>query len=65
MLNLGGPANINEVYPFLQRLFSDPEIIRLPAQQWTSAWIAKRRTPKVQKQYEQIGGGSPIRYLHI
>ena len=23
--------------------------------------IAKRRTPKIQKQYEQIGGGSPIK----
>ena len=24
-------------------------------------WIAKRRTPKIQKQYQKIGGGSPIR----
>jgi protoheme ferro-lyase len=24
-------------------------------------WIAKRRTPKIQKQYAEIGGGSPIR----
>lgn len=24
-------------------------------------WIAKRRTPKIQEQYEKIGGGSPIR----
>lgn len=23
-------------------------------------WIAERRTPKVQKRYEEIGGGSPI-----
>ncbi len=23
--------------------------------------IAKRRTPKIQKQYDQIGGGSPIK----
>jgi protoheme ferro-lyase len=24
-------------------------------------WIAKRRTPKIQDQYSQIGGGSPIK----
>lgn len=24
-------------------------------------WIAKRRTPKIQDQYKQIGGGSPIK----
>lgn len=24
-------------------------------------WIAKRRTPKIQEQYAQIGGGSPIK----
>ncbi len=24
-------------------------------------FIAKRRTPKIQKQYSQIGGGSPIK----
>lgn len=23
-------------------------------------WIAKRRTPEVQKKYREIGGGSPI-----
>ena len=24
-------------------------------------WIARRRTPKIQKQYSRIGGGSPIK----
>ena len=26
-----------------------------------AAWIARRRTPKIQIQYEKIGGGSPIK----
>ena len=26
-----------------------------------AAWIARRRTPKIQEQYEKIGGGSPIK----
>lgn len=24
-------------------------------------WIARRRTPTIQKRYQEIGGGSPIR----
>lgn len=24
-------------------------------------WIARRRTPKIQGQYQKIGGGSPIK----
>ena len=26
-----------------------------------AAWIARRRTPKIQEQYKKIGGGSPIK----
>ncbi|KAI8847723.1 ferrochelatase, mitochondrial-like protein [Chytridium lagenaria] len=29
---------------------------------YLAPWIAKRRTPKIQNQYSQIGGGSPIKY---
>lgn len=35
MLNMGGPASVPEVRPFLDRLFSDGEIIQLgPFQKW-------------------------------
>eukprot|EP00741_Cyanophora_paradoxa_P014611 tig00020816_g14091.t1 len=61
MMNLGGPSHADEVHPFLLRLFSDREIIQLPVQRYLSRWIAKRRTPKIIDQYNQIGGGSPIR----
>jgi ferrochelatase len=60
MMNLGGPKNPDEVEPFLLRLFEDREIIQLPVQRFMGPWIAKRRTPKVRKLYEGIGGGSPI-----
>ena len=60
MLNLGGPATLDAVQPFLLELFADREIIQLPFQRWLGPFIAKRRTPKVQGLYEQIGGGSPI-----
>lgn len=32
MLNLGGPETTDDVHPFLLRLFSDKDIIPLPAQ---------------------------------
>lgn len=60
MMNLGGPATLDDVEPFLLRLFADREIIQLPFQDVLGRFIATRRTPKVQKLYERIGGGSPI-----
>jgi len=61
MLNMGGPSTQAEVGPFLHNLFSDGEIITLgPLQSTLGPFIANRRTPKIQEQYAQIGGGSPI-----
>ncbi|XP_067941338.1 ferrochelatase, mitochondrial-like [Watersipora subatra] len=61
MLNLGGPETTDEVHSFLLRLFSDKDLIPLPAQKQLAEWIAKRRTPKIVEQYKEIGGGSPIK----
>ena len=60
MLNLGGPATLDDVQPFLLELFADREIIQLPFQRWLGPFIARRRTPKVRGLYAGIGGGSPI-----
>ncbi len=60
MLNLGGPATLDEVEPFLLRLFADREIIQLPLQKQLGKFIATRRAPKVRQLYDAIGGGSPI-----
>lgn len=60
-MNLGGPETTDDVYDFLHRLFSDPELIPIPFQKRLAPWIAQRRTPDIKKQYEQIGGGSPIK----
>lgn len=60
MMNLGGPKTLADVGPFLLKLFADREIIPLPGQSWLGPFIAKRRTAKVQKLYQAIGGGSPI-----
>lgn len=60
MMNMGGPSTIPEVHGFLSRLFHDHDLIPLPLQSYLAPLIAKRRTPKIEKQYEAIGGGSPI-----
>lgn len=60
MLNLGGPETLEDVGPFLLKLFDDRELLRLPFQALLGRFIAKQRTPKVRRLYEAIGGGSPI-----
>lgn len=61
-MNMGGPATTDEVGGFLSRLFQDGDLIPLgPLQHYLGQFISKRRTPKIQKQYAAIGGGSPIR----
>jgi len=61
-LNMGGPSTTNEVGDFLSRLFADGDLIPLGRlQSYLGPLISRRRTPKIQKQYAEIGGGSPIR----
>ncbi|MEE9161745.1 MAG: ferrochelatase [Candidatus Neomarinimicrobiota bacterium] len=62
LMNLGGPASLAEVEPFLVNLFRD--VVRFP---WGAAgsgilgrFIARRRRSHAQGLYRQIGGGSPI-----
>lgn len=61
-MNMGGPSTTDEVGGFLSRLFADADLIPLGRLQgYLGPLIARRRTPKIQKQYAEIGGGSPIR----
>ena len=53
-------AQVPETHDFLKNLFSDGDLIPLPFQSILAPLIAKRRTPQIEKQYEDIGGGSPI-----
>jgi len=66
VFNLGGPETLRDVKPFLYRLFSDPEIIRVkfsPLRKLIAYTIATLRHRKSEGYYAQIGGGSPIRRL--
>ena len=65
VMNLGGPSSLDDVEPFLRRLFGDPDVIQLGwlgfLQPLLARTIAKRRGPLSRAAYAQIGGRSPIR----
>ena len=66
LLQMGGPDSIAAVEPFLMNLFTDRDIIKIgPAflQPFIARRIVKKRAPKVEGYYQQIGGKSPIREL--
>jgi len=59
-LVLGSPSTEAEVKPFLGELFSDRDMIKLPAQKLLGPLIARRRLPKALERYQAIGGASPL-----
>lgn len=62
--NFGGPRSPEEIYPFLESLLTDQDVIRtrLPKliHQFLFRRVAKKRALKVSKEYAQMGGKSPI-----
>ena len=65
VLNLGGPSSLDDVEPFLRRLFGDPDVIQLGwlsfLQPLLARRISKSRSPESRAAYQRIGGRSPIR----
>lgn len=64
LLNMGGPDSLKTVEPFLYNLFSDRELIHLPAgrllQKPFARLISHFRAKKVVENYRAIGGKSPL-----
>jgi protoporphyrin/coproporphyrin ferrochelatase len=62
LFNLGGPDDQASVQPFLQNLFSDPAIIRVPTPvRWVLArLISNLRAKSARANYAKMGGGSPL-----
>lgn len=57
---MGGPDSLDTIEPFLNNLFKDPDIFKIPfGQKLFAKAISKLRTKKVVEQYKQIGGKSP------
>lgn len=63
LLNMGGPNNLNEVEVFLKNMFNDKNIITVKSSSLRSLiafFIVTFRKKTAQKNYESIGGKSPI-----
>lgn len=64
LLNMGGPDSLDAVEPFLYNLFSDRELIQLPAgallQKPFAKLISHFRAKRVVENYRTIGGRSPL-----
>jgi len=62
LINMGGPAHLAGVRPFLYRLFSDRHVMDMPQpiRGLVALMISTFRAPKVKRRYAQIGGGSPL-----
>lgn len=64
LLNMGGPDSLEAVKPFLYNLFSDRELIQLPAgallQKPFAKLLSHFRAKKVVENYRTIGGKSPL-----
>jgi ferrochelatase len=67
LFQLGGPDSADAVEPFLYNLFCDPDIINFFgawfARRPLARYIARKRAADVSKNYDAIGGHSPIRLL--
>jgi ferrochelatase len=65
LFNLGGPDAPEAVRPFLENLFTDPAILRVPGflRPWLGRFIAARRTKAAAENYAILGGRSPLREL--
>lgn len=62
LLNMGGPNNLSEVKVFLNNMFNDKAIIGAPffIRKFIAYWIVKNRLGEATKNYEMLGGKSPI-----
>lgn len=62
LFNLGGPDRPESIQPFLENLFTDPAILRVPGfiRPWLGRLIARRRTPAATENYAVLGGRSPL-----
>ena len=64
LFNLSGPRKPEDVAPFLYNLFMDPAILDLPVggifRHWLCKLVSSKRSPSTVRDYEVIGGRSPV-----
>ncbi len=62
LMNMGGASNLDEIEVFMRNMFNDHRIIGAPPfiRSRLSEYITLSRLDEVRKNYEKIGGGSPL-----
>ena len=62
IMNLGGPDQLDAVEPFLNNLFRDPAILRVPnfIRPSLAVFLSKYRAPIARQIYTEVGGSSPL-----
>ena len=69
LLNMGGPAALEDVPAYLLNIFRDPHILDMPLggliRPWLSRVIARKRAAASASRYEQIGGKSPLAEIAV
>jgi ferrochelatase len=62
LVNMGGPSRLEQVPPYMRKIFRDPAILPFPAWlRWPLAeLISRRRSEKIAERYRKIGGASPL-----
>ncbi|WP_232006863.1 ferrochelatase [Helicobacter cholecystus] len=63
LLNMGGPSNLFEVETFLKNMFNDPHILQVKStfmRKIIGMIIVNKRIDEAKKNYQAIGGKSPI-----
>lgn len=63
LLNMGGPSNLFEVETFLKNMFADPHILQIKSKflrKIIGSVIINKRLEEAKKNYQAIGGKSPI-----
>jgi len=64
LLAMGGPSALDETETYLEAIFSDRAMVRMPVpasvQRRLARVIARRRGPETRRRYEAVGGKSPL-----
>jgi len=60
LLNLGAPATLNDIRPFLRALFSDRDLFPWFFRAFLAPLIARVRAIQDRPQYRAIGGARPL-----
>lgn len=63
LTHMGSPGRLADIPEFLENIFLDRDMMKLPFQAVTGRFIARLRLPKAVRHYVRIGGTSPLAEL--